>query len=505
MPKSLKDLFLDKDYSVPFVEKPSKPENIVNSELNKSRPLLQFGRNLPRVYGSDLLRIESRGSIDPARTLGVNSARPVNTKGGGFGRFISNLLGGADAHRPSDTIFKEGAPAAPVSKNGQPVNGDWSGLKFAVEDEEKYKDIALQAINYKGPSGLDKLLGGLAKGNNPQEMAQEAIGRATSAAQNLVTKGLTAALTSKRSNAAKKLAEKAKAKSLQEETKNGNFFDYEHKSSEYIKFYDSEKPDAGPEKKKRTDAGILSFNDSVADLLDNDVKTDEQLKTWIDKYQKSHATYINFRRRNLDGSVENISLPAAIDGEITENVNSEWNDYKYVGSPFKNYRYNGVERTLKISFKVYWLDFQQRSLMEKKLNKLRALCFPDTKVANVLLGQNTYKPYIFTPTLVKFSIPNYYENLNVLIRAISISVPQNISWSSDNPDLKKQDNKTIIYPSVVNVSMEMTIIESHTNANSAEGITYQFDKMPKQWNFEISREDEAKKEQISYDGRAPIE
>ena len=36
MPKSLKDLFLDKDYSIPFVEKPSKPENIVNSELNKT-------------------------------------------------------------------------------------------------------------------------------------------------------------------------------------------------------------------------------------------------------------------------------------------------------------------------------------------------------------------------------------------------------------------------------------------------------------------------------------
>ena len=153
-----------------------------------------------------------------------------------------------------------------------------------------------------------------------------------------------------------------------------------------------------------------------------------------------------------------------------------------------------------MSFKVYWLDFEQRSLMEKKLNKLRALCFPDTKVANVLLGQNTYKPLIFTPTIVKFSIPNYYENLNVIIKGISISVPQNISWASDNPDNKKQDEKTIIYPTVVNVSMDMTIIETHSLVNSMEGITYQFDKMNRNWSFEIDRNNESAAEIKQYNG-----
>jgi hypothetical protein len=63
MPKSLKDLFLDKDYIpyegvyAPFVEKPSKPENIVNSELNGNRPLLQFGKTLHKIYGKYLVRI----------------------------------------------------------------------------------------------------------------------------------------------------------------------------------------------------------------------------------------------------------------------------------------------------------------------------------------------------------------------------------------------------------------------------------------------------------------
>jgi hypothetical protein len=437
--------------------------------------------------------------------LAVNSARAINTKGGGLGRFISNLLGGGDAHRPSDTIFPESG-GAPVSKNGQPISGDWNGLKFAVDAETEYKDIALQAINYKGPSELDKALNGLAKGNNPQEMAQEVIGRAAGTAQSLITKGINKALTFKRKSASKKLAEKAKAKSLQEETKNGNFFDYKKKSSEYVKFYDSANPDAGVQKKLRTDIGIYSFDDSVEDLLINDTRTDKELKEWVEKYSKSQLTYINFRRHNLDSTVENITLPAAIDGEITENINSDWNDYKYVGSPFKNYRYNGVERNLRISFKVYWLDFVQRGLMETKLNKLRALCFPDTKVANVQLGQNTYKPFIFTPTIVKFSIPNYYENLSVLIKGMSISVPQNISWASDNPDLKKQDGKTIIYPTVVNVSMDMTIIETHSSYNTAEGITYFFDKIPKQWNLaDANFKDTSAGEIKFYDGKAPID
>ena len=132
MPKTLKDLFLDKDYPVPFVEKPKKSENIVNSELNGNRPLLQFGKNLPRVYGTDLLRIESRGSIDPARTMAVSSARLPDTKGGGFGRLLSNLLGQGSAYRPSDTIFatKNGPP---VSKGTQPVNGDHTALYYITK------------------------------------------------------------------------------------------------------------------------------------------------------------------------------------------------------------------------------------------------------------------------------------------------------------------------------------------------------------------------------------
>ena len=475
-PKTLKDLYTDKDYNVPIIEKPSKPENIVNSELNKNRPLLQFGRNLPRVYGTDLVRIESRGSIDPARTLAVKSARPVNTKGGGFGRLISNLLGGGDAHRPSDTIFKKDGEGAPVSKDGQPINGDWSGLKYAVEDSVEYKDIALQAINYKGPSDLDKFLNGLAKGNNPQEMAQQAIGRATAVAQDLVTKGITSALTSKRKSEANKLKEKAKAATLQEETKNGNFFDSEKNASDYIKFYDPKNQSGLPEKKIRTDVGIYSFDEIKNDFLNNNVLTDDKLKEFVTKYEKTGLTYLNFRKKNGDGTVENIVLPAAIEGEIVENINSEWSNYRYVGSPFKNYRYNGVERELRLSFKVYWLDLTQKGLMETKLNKLRSLCFPDEKTANVQFGSNSYKPLIFTPTSVKFSLPGYYENLNVILNGMSISVPQNISWASNNPDWK--NDKSEIYPTVVNVSVDMKIIESHPTINNGNVITYKFDKLP---------------------------
>ena len=138
MAKSLKDLFLDKDYKVPFVEKPAKPENIVNSELNNNRPLLEFGKNLPKIYGTDLVRIESRGSIDPARTIAVNSARPNK---GGFGKFLSNLLGQGGAYRPSDTIFPADVTSPPVSDGGQPVNGNWNTLKYSVEKGVDYIDV----------------------------------------------------------------------------------------------------------------------------------------------------------------------------------------------------------------------------------------------------------------------------------------------------------------------------------------------------------------------------
>ena len=459
MAKSLKDLFLDKDYQVPFVEKPAKQENILNSELNRNRPLLQLTRNLPRVYGTDLLRIESAGTIDIARTAAVRGARYNDeNKKGGFGLNLGNLLGGS-ANRPSDTIF-ESKTAAPVSKGTQPVNGDHTSLKYAVEEDTDY-------FISKAPM-KDNFLTGLLKGPpNAKDLANNAIGKTQQLASDALRKGVNRLLTGNR----KKRKPPTEVIALQ--------YDNKLVSSEYMKQMElvteglsgMEFSYYTDKMKKRSEMGLTSFDTMRNDVLEKQIFSNDEYNTLISKHAKTGVTYISFKSEDNNRLI----LPASFTGEISETINSDWNEFKYVGSPFKNYRYLGVSRDLKISFNVYWLNATQQSIIKNKLNILRGFGFPDKKLASVQLGNEKNSPLVFSPNILQFSLGDYYKNLNVLISNVSIGVPQSISWASTNPDFK--DDKSIVYPTVVNVSVDMKIIETPDIAKDGKTITYRLDDM----------------------------
>lgn len=449
MPKSLKDIFLDRDFNVPFVEKPAKQENIVNSEKNEDRPLRQFVKKLPELYTTDLVRIESAGSVDPARTAAVRGARYNDpNKPGGLGLNIGNLLGGP-ANRPSDTIF-ESKTSAPISKGKQPVNGDWSGLKYAVEENKDYF-ISQSPMKDNFLSGLLKPQG------NANDIANNAIGKVARLGVDSARKGINSVLTSNR----KKVTKTNKI--------NENEFSNKLISSEYFKkeFFTDEEGNI----KKRTDLGITSFNSMRDDVLGKSIFADAEYDDLLKKHIKTGVTYITFTTEEKTHLV----LPAAFTGEIAEMISSDWSEFKYVGSPFKNYRYLGVSRDLKISFNVYWLNFDQQTIMKQKLNILREFAFPSKNLASITLGDSKSVPLVFSPNLLKFSLGDYYKNLNVLISNVSIGVPQTTSWGSTNPDFN--DDKSIIYPTVVNVSVDMKIIENANINNDKKTITYKLDDM----------------------------
>jgi len=475
--KSVRDLFLDKNYNVPFVEQPAKKENIVNSELNKNRPLLQFVKNLPRVYGTDLVRIESRGSIDPARTLAVKSARPSSAKGsgGGFGRFLSNLLGQNGAYRPSDTIFPaDGVP--PVSVDGQPINQNWSGLKNAVEADKDYIDIARQALSFKQP-GANPLTG-LLQGNNPQEIAQQAVGRAIGAAQNLVTKGLTSALTSKRKKRAKpgqdSLEDAIKQLTFDNKAEGSDYFKTKDKSGEAVL-------------ESFNKAKILKWDTLNNKLLSSITKEDKQVQELVEQNTQNIFQYFLIKTREGENDNKNLLFPAAIEA-IEESADPEWTDFRYVGSPFKVYRYVGVEREISIDFKVYYLDNpnmfmkSQSQIMKAKLNELRKLVFPDEDVIKVDLQNPNYSPLVFRPKIVYFSLGNYYKNIKAIVTSLDISVPKEVSWAHSNPSYGSTIQKPIVYPTCVDVKIKFKPLENATitESNGKSKLTFKLDDMTKE-------------------------
>jgi hypothetical protein len=113
--------------------------------------------------------------------------------------------------------------------------------------------------------------------------------------------------------------------------------------------------------------------------------------------------------------------------------------------------------------------------MKSKLNLLRELVYPSKKLTTIKLNEkNPYKPTVFTPNTIQLSIGDLYKNLKGFVSNLSITVPQDAPWAISNPD--QYDLSTnVVYPTFVDVSFEMTIIENHVIDNDT--ITYRFDEV----------------------------
>ena len=440
--------------------------NVISADTSAGGPRVEFYKNLPSIYGSDLPRIESQGSIDLGRTLAVRSARYNDGSGkkligGGFGRILGNLLGGS-ANRPSDTIFKqEGRDMnAPVSKDGQPINGDYSGLKYSVEAGVNY------AVSV-APSGTNGLTG-ILKGT-PEDMAKRAVGAATDAIKKGVRNLVVGTLTSKRKSAANSLKDIADGKA---NTSEKLYNTYEKPGTQFYKS-SGIKDILGVQLMERIKGNINTADEIINDINFTRVHTPDWLglEMLLNLNKKTKLQFIQFK---IVGQPNYLIFPAAI-GDIAEDITSDIADFKYVGSPFKVYRYNGVERTLKFDFQVYWLDNGQQEIMEFKLNALRKLAFPNENLTSIKIGDKTQSPLVFSPNLIQLSIGDLYQNVQGIVSNLSIGVAQKTTWATSSPDFNQTQN-SFVYPNVVDVSFEMKIIENHEVNNNT--VTYKFTKSP---------------------------
>ena len=481
MPQFLRNLYLDGFKGVEKIDAPTKDridskllngpyqfaQDLYTAETNPNGPRILLYKNLPKLYNTDLIRIESGGSIDPARTMAVRGTRYNDpNKKGKMGFNLGNLFGGS-ANRPSDTIF-ESKTSAPISKGTQPVNGDYSGLKYAVEANEDY--LVSQA-----PMDSN-FLTGLLKGNTT-DIAQNVVGKTADAVASAVRKGAVKLLTGKR-----KKGKNGGTSALTDFLPNTNKKPYSEYFKTPLEFTSQDGGTDGTGLIERSKYKINNWDDINDELLNKTTFTKTELDKVIEKNLKTAVTFIKFQANNAD---KYLVFPATI-GDITETIQPEWNNFRYVGSPFKIYRYAGVQREIKFDFKVYWLDTNRGSttnqmyVMSKKLEELRKLAFPQEKLAVIQLGGvSNYAPLAFTPNIVKFSLGNFYKNMDCIITSMDMNIDSDISWASDDPFFATQGSETIVYPTVVNVSMGLTILETHTINGATATITYNMDTLSK--------------------------
>lgn len=452
--------------------------DFVQAELNPNGPRITFYKKLvtpPLLYGTETPRISLKGTVDPPRSLATTSVRynedptkkpPLLNLG--------SLMGGS-ANRPSDTIFAQKF-GPPVSKGTLPAQvGDHSAERYAVEAGVDY-------FISKVPMGPNALSGVL-KGDMNQ-MAGKAIGAGIGAAKKAIGKAVTGLVTKKRKKGQKEQPPNTNTNLA------GKLYHSKQKNSDYFTNYTGKTPTKLVERKPNE---YISLNDFNYTLLKNgDFQTDKEFDNAIKANKKLGQTYIKIKPY---GKQYSLAFPASISG-LSEDITPEWSDFKYLGSPYKIKRYGGVERSLKFEFKLYYLDEITKYRMISNLNSLKELVFPYNEISHIKYSDRD-AALSYSPNLIELTLGNLYKNVLGVIDSLSFSIDDNISWATTDPNqASAAEFNNRLYPTVINVSFSMKIIERHLVDDSAintgtKVIRYRFDGYD---NYTISERAEVERD-----------
>jgi hypothetical protein len=443
--------------------------DFVKAESNPNGPRVLFYKKIvtpPLIYGTETPRISLKGTVDPPRSLSVASARynddstkkpPVLNLG--------SLLGGS-ANRPSDTIF-ETKTGAPVSKGTLPTSaGDHSALRNSIKAGQDYNVS-------KVPMGANALAGVVSGDLN--QIADKAVGAAIAAAKKAVLNTASALVT-------KKIKKSPNTASITEPKKgnagklygggtnsgNGDTSKGHVKNSEYYTIY-TETTNKRTKKSEYIALGAVK-RDSGADIDSFNQRILEKSPNSTDP-NNTNPIGASFIKIKPLGKTYSLIFPATI-SNISETVTPEWSPFKYVGSPYNTYRYNGVERALSFDFKLYYFDEGTKGAMKRNLNSLKELTFPYNEVSSIKYG-NDEVALTFAPNLIELTVNGLYKNIFGFITALSFTVDDTTSWAGE------VNSGSELYPTTISVSFGMTIIENQKIDNSSDPnvkvVRYDFD------------------------------
>jgi hypothetical protein len=122
---------------------------------------------------------------------------------------------------------------------------------------------------------------------------------------------------------------------------------------------------------------------------------------------------------------------------------------------------------------MYYTTSTEKVIMIQKLNELKALVFPYDEITAIKYeGQKDYNQLAYSGNFIELSLGGLYKNMFGFVDSLSTSIEDNVVWASNSQD--KNDKP---YPSVVNVSFSMKIIEQHEikDGNKTKVFKYNFD------------------------------
>jgi len=154
-----------------------------------------------------------------------------------------------------------------------------------------------------------------------------------------------------------------------------------------------------------------------------------------------------------------VQFRATITG-LTESFTPSWDPHKFIGSPFNNYTYSSIERSVSFNFKVYSLNAIEHKVGWDKINFLNSLVLP----------QGYYSSSAVVPPFIKFTLGDLYLGQIAFIESLTHTWDDTHPWNVTDKETTvggiDEPMKGYKLPMITDVGITLKFL---INRNTTEG------------------------------------
>jgi len=145
---------------------------------------------------------------------------------------------------------------------------------------------------------------------------------------------------------------------------------------------------------------------------------------------------------------------------LNESFSPSWSSGKFIGNPFNFYTYDGIERSVSFSFKVFSLNPTEHKAAWDRLNFLTSLVYPQAFEGDA--------GYITAPFL-RLTLGDMYIRKEGFLESLSYGVDDSTPWETQtsSPSIEGDVNlKGYKLPKIINVETTFKFIEQRNSVDN---------------------------------------
>ena len=212
----------------------------------------------------------------------------------------------------------------------------------------------------------------------------------------------------------------------------------------------------------------------LSDDINNLAPSVEPSFTFIDN--KDELDFVPLKFHSVHRN-ETVQFRATLSG-LSESFSPSWDSHKFTGSPFSNYTYSGIDRSVTFNFKVYSLNAEEHKMGWDKINFLNSLVYP----------QGYYSNSAIVPPFIKLTIGDLYKGKLAFIDSLTNTWDDTTPWNVSNKEKKVKTNEAGIItgidetdidmkgyrlPFITDVSMTVKFLSSRKNTSGKKFYSFE--------------------------------